>query len=525
MAEDPKAIKILIMNTLAFSLCFAVWMLNGVLVTFLSTNGVYKWTPVEIGVLMAIPVLTGSLVRLPVGIWTDKYGGRVVYFWVLMTSALGLVFLHFASSFTDFVIASLIFGLAGTAFAVGIAYTSVWFSSKHQGLALGIFGAGNAGSAITLLGAPKLLNYLTENGTYLEGWRWLPIIYAAILVLMAVAFWLFTENKLTPHGAGKTLSQRLAPLRHMRVWRFGAYYFLVFGGFVGLSQWLVPYYVKGYGVSLVFAGLLASVFSFPSGVIRALGGWLSDHFGARRVMYWVLGVTGFFCFMLFFPQMTVLSPGNGVTASEPGKIIALSESEMTILNTKSQNKVTYKLSGTPPPDLNSVSDHHDTENLIWPSMVSWEYFADKHPGANGEVRAFLIGDEVKKGELLIKGQTRVYFQANIYIFTAFVFIIGIAMGIGKAAVYKYIPDYFPEDVGVVGGMVGVLGGLGGFFTPIIFGWMLQTTGIWTTSWMFLALFTFACLVWLHLVVQKMMKREAPFLSRRIEAERTKLDTD
>ncbi|MBN8705295.1 MAG: NarK/NasA family nitrate transporter [Bacteroidetes bacterium] len=518
MTEDPKAIKILIMNTLAFSLCFAVWMLNGVLVTFLTTNGVYKWSPLEIGVLMAIPVLTGSLIRLPVGIWTDKYGGRIVYFWVLIASAIGLVYLHVAHTYFDFVVASLIFGLSGTAFAVGIAYTSVWFSKKYQGFALGIFGAGNAGSAITLLGAPKLLNYFTANGTYLEGWRWLPIVYAIVIVLMAIAFWFLTEHKLTPHGAGKTFSERMAPLRHMRVWRFGAYYFLVFGGFVGLSQWLVPYYVKGYGASLVFAGALAAIFSFPSGVIRALGGWLSDHFGARRVMYWVLSTIGIFCFLLFFPQMTILSPGNGITASEPGKIISLSGKEMIVENPKSGNKITYKISGQAPAATNMELDTQNGDSHIWPTSTTWQYWTERTVNSNGENAAFKVGDEVKKGELLARGMTQIYFQANIYIFTFFVFVIGIAMGIGKAAVYKYIPDYFPEDVGVVGGMVGVLGGLGGFFTPIIFGWLLQTTGIWTTSWMFFAIFTVICLVWLHLVVQKMMRSEAPFLSRRIENE-------
>ena len=95
-----------------------------------------------------------------------------------------------------------------------------------------------------------------------------------------------------------------------------------------------------------------------------------------------------------------------------------------------------------------------------------------------------LGDEVSRKQLLAKGETHIYFQANIWIFTALVFVIGILMGIGKAAVYKHIPDYYPNDVGTVGGIVGVLGGLGGFVCPILFGYLLKGTGIWTTTWMF-----------------------------------------
>ena len=114
--------------------------------------------------------------------------------------------------------------------------------------------------------------------------------------------------------------------------------------------------------------------------------------------------------------------------------------------------------------------------------------------------------------------THIFFQANVWIFTGLVFIVGIAMGIGKAAVYRHIPDYFPSDVGVVGGMVGVLGGLGGFFCPIIFGYLLQGTGLWTTCWMFFFLLSLVCLVWMLMVIRQLTKQEAPDLVRHIETE-------
>jgi NNP family nitrate/nitrite transporter-like MFS transporter len=120
--------------------------------------------------------------------------------------------------------------------------------------------------------------------------------------------------------------------------------------------------------------------------------------------------------------------------------------------------------------------------------------------------------------LLARGVTHIFFQANVWIFTLLVFAVGIAMGIGKAAVYRHIPDYFPKDVGVVGGMVGVIGGLGGFVCPIIFGYMLQFTGLWTTTWMFLFAVTLACVVWMLVVIRRLMQAEAPVALRHIETE-------
>jgi len=126
------------------------------------------------------------------------------------------------------------------------------------------------------------------------------------------------------------------------------------------------------------------------------------------------------------------------------------------------------------------------------------------------------GQEVKKKELLARGVTQIFFQANIWVFTGLSLILGAVMGIGKAAVYKHIPDYFPADVGVVGGIVGVLVGLGGFVCPVIFEYLLKSTGLWTSCWMFYAVLVAGCLVWMRLVIQRMMKAEAPEVYQRIE---------
>ena len=180
--------------------------------------------------------------------------------------------------------------------------------------------------------------------------------------------------------------------------------------------------------------------------------------------------------------MDIESPGRGVLAQVPGTVTAVTPTGITV------GRRTYPLA-----QPQETSYGGDEAFMLWPDIRSWQ---------EPVVRE---GDKVVRTQLLATGITHVYFQANVWIFTGFVFIIGIAMGIGKAAVYKYIPDYFPNDVGVVGGIVGVLGGLGGFVCPIIFGSLFDSLGLWTTTWMFLFLVTVVCLIWLSVVVSKMSR--------------------
>jgi NNP family nitrate/nitrite transporter-like MFS transporter len=326
---------------------------------------------------------------------------------------------------------------------------------------------------------------LTDNGTNIEGWRTLPQLYAAALVATAIVFYLLTTTRKVEQVRGMSLLARLAPLRYMRVWRFGLYYFFVFGGFVALAQWLIPYYVNVYAMSVAMAGLMASIFTLPSGMIRAFGGWLSDRWGARSVMYLVLGASLLSLLLLIVPQMDIQSPGEGVTAWRSGTVTSLSPTEIVVGNDS------YPL--RPPYDVPKVGQK---QVLILPSSSFWQK------------PVVQVGESVTRKQLLARGITHIFFQANMWVFTGLIFVVGIMMGIGKAAVYKYIPDYYPNDVGVVGGLVGVLGGMGGFLCPIIFGYLLKATGIWTTTWMFLALVALVSLVWLHLAVQGIMRRNA-----------------
>lgn len=495
MWSDTKAVKAMFASTFAFLVCFACWTLNGVLVTYLVDNQVYRFDKAQIGWLLGVPVLTGSVVRLPLGVLTDRFGGRVVFTALLLLAAVPMYLVSACRDYGDFLLAAFGFGVAGGGFAVGIAFTSVWFKQEHQGTALGIFGAGNAGAALTSIGGPQLLRVLTHGGAHVERWRTMPKLYAAALVVTAVLFYLSTESRRVDAARAKTLRQQLAPLRYVRVWRFGLYYFFVFGGFVALAQWLIPYYVSVYAMPIATAGVLAAAFSLPSGLVRALGGLISDKFGARRTMYWILAISVFALVALLVPRMEVESPGEGVMAQRDGVVTSVSPREIVVGDQRYDVRVRR---GRLPADTAEGV-------LVWPVSKSWQ-----EPVVE-------VGQSVKKKELLARGVTNIFFQANVWIFTVLVMVIGVTTGIGKAAVYKHIPTYFPRDVGVVGGIVGVIGGLGGFFLPILFGNLLKATGLWTTTWLVLLLLCAGCLAWMHVVVTRMDERRAPGLTREMEA--------
>ena len=457
------------------------------------------------GWLIGIPVVTGSLFRLPLGVATDQWGGRLVYGVLLLVSAVPTYLVSYCDSYLQFCLASLGFGFTGTSFAIGVAYTSIWFPKHRQGTALGIFGAGNAGAALTSLGAPALLNWLTNQGEHLDRWRQLPKMYAALLLVTGVLFLATTTTRIVQGAARKSLAERLAPLKVLRVWRFGLYYFFAFGGFVGLAQWLVPYYVSAYGVTVAAAGALAACTSLPTGVFRAVGGWLSDTWGARTILYFVFSLSLVCCVLLTVPRMDIYAPGSGILARFAGVVDRVTADDIVVYSEK-QGAVSYPFQ---PKDgeLLTESDRN-SGMLIWPRSLAWQEPVVK------------VGDQVVKRQLLARGTTHIFFQANMWIFTALSLLLGILMGVGMAAVYKHIPDYFPHDVGVVGGIVGVIGGLGGFVCPVIFGYLLRASGLWTTCWMFLSVLVAVCLLWMHMVVRKMMRSEVPHLMRQVEAQST-----
>lgn len=479
--------KILFLNTIAFTICFACWTLNGVLVTYLVDKGIFNWNVVQVGWLLGIPILTGAAMRLPIGILTDKFGGKYVFSSLLLLCSIPLFLLSFANSFLMFAILSFFFGMVGTSFAVGIGYTSVWYPKEWQGRALGIFGMGNAGAAITTFVAPSLLNQFSIADPQ-NGWKLLPIVYGAVLFGTGILFLIFAKNKKI-ETANRTMPEMLATLKSTRVWRFGTYYFLVFGSFVAFSQWLLPNFMNVYQTSLVMGGMFATLFSLPSGVIRAFGGYLSDKFGARKVMYYVLSSSVILSVLLMIPRMEITTAGPGIMTPQKGIVTAISPTSIRI------NNKDIAINSEP----KNVS-----EGSIFPIKSSWQ----KIIVAQNQL--------VSKKELIAKGITRIQFDANMWVYLILIILIGIAWGIGTAAVYKHIPEYFPTQIGIVGGMVGFLGGLGGFFGPIIFSYLLTLTGIWSSSWLFIFLLSSICLLWMRYTISKIMNEKQPILSKTID---------
>jgi MFS transporter, NNP family, nitrate/nitrite transporter len=293
------------MSTLAFTACFAVWTIFAIIGIQIKKD--LGLSDTEFGLLVGTPILTGSLVRLMLGIWADQYGGRVVYTLVMLSAALMTFLLTFAYDYTTFLLAALGVGIAGGSFSVGIAYVAKWFPKNQQGTALGIFGAGNVGAAVTKFAAPVIM--------VAYGWETVAIVWAIGLAIMAVVFFLTTKDdpdlarRRATGAKPEPLSAMLEPLKNVQVWRFSLYYFFVFGAFVALALWLPRYLIGVYGVDVATAGMIGAMYSIPASVFRAYGGHLSDKYGARRVMYWTFMVSVVCTFILSYPPTVYVVEG------------------------------------------------------------------------------------------------------------------------------------------------------------------------------------------------------------------------
>lgn len=307
---SPKRIPVLIVSTLAFTTCFMVWMMFGVI--GIPIKKALNLNATQFGLLTAMPVLTGSLIRVPLGIWTDRYGGRIVMAALMATTIPAIFLMAYATAYWHFLVIGLFVGLAGGSFSVGTPYVARWFPKHQQGFAMGVYGAGNSGAAVNKFVAPVLMVAF--------GWAVVPKVYAAVMLGVLVLFWLFSATDPT-HQVPSTLKfgDQLKTLKDPKVLKYCQYYSIVFGGYVALSLWMVQYYVGEYGLDIRVAALLAACFSLPGGVLRAVGGWLSDKYGAHAVTWWVLWVSWICLFLLSYPQTSLtVQTVNGATSFNIG---------------------------------------------------------------------------------------------------------------------------------------------------------------------------------------------------------------
>ena len=300
-----KQHRMLGFSTLAFTVCFAVWTIFSIIGVKIKQD--LGLSETEFGILVATPVLTGSVSRIFLGVWTEQYGGRLVFALQMLATAVATVLVSIVTTYEMFLVAALGVGVAGGSFIVGIAYVSRWYPENAQGTALGIFGAGNVGAAVTNFGAPFLLLAF--------GWEQTVQIYAGCLAVMAILFYVTTEddpetrNRKAGRIAKVSVMNQIEPLKKLQVWRFATYYFFVFGAFVALASWLPRYYVGAYGLDLALAGMLAAAYAMPGSVFRALGGWMSDRWGARFVMYLTFIVSLACLFVLSYPDTRYIVSG------------------------------------------------------------------------------------------------------------------------------------------------------------------------------------------------------------------------
>lgn len=301
-SSTKRESRALWLSTISFTICFAVWTIFSIIGIRIKQE--LGLNDTEFGLLVGTPILSGSLIRLVLGIWTDQYGGRRVYTAVMLSAAVATYLLTWAHTYPGFLLAAFFVGIAGGSFAVGVAYVSRFYPAAKQGTALGIFGAGNVGAAVTKFLAPFVL--------VAYGWQAVAQIWALAIAVMGIIFWIFSDEdpvvraRRERHQQPKSAWLELAPLMNVQVWRFALYYFFVFGAFVALSLWLPQYLIKVYGVDIKTAGMMAAMFSFPASVFRAYGGHLSDRYGARRVMYWTLLVGAAATFLLSYPPTDYL---------------------------------------------------------------------------------------------------------------------------------------------------------------------------------------------------------------------------
>jgi MFS transporter, NNP family, nitrate/nitrite transporter len=397
LRQKRKAWAVLIVSTWAFTVCFMVWLMFGVI--GVPIKKLLNLNATQFGLLTATPILTGSLIRVPLGIWTDRYGGRIVMTILMAATVPAIWMMSYSTEFWHFLVIGLFVGLAGGSFSVGTPYVARWFPKHQQGMAMGVYGAGNSGSAVNKFIAPVILVAF--------GWAAVPQVYAAIMAGTVVLFWLFSHSDPRHLVSSKvTFVDQLKALKDRRVLKYCQYYSIVFGGYVALALWMVQYYIGEYGLDIRVAALLAACFSLPGGVLRAVGGWLSDRHGAHKVTWWVMWVSWICLFLLSYPQ-----------------------TEFTI---------------------------HTTTGP----------------------QTFHIG-------------------LNVYLFTALMFILGIAWAFGKASVFKYIADDYPDNIGTISGIVGLAGGLGGFVLPIMFGALVDLTGIRSSAFMLMYGVVWVSLIWMY----------------------------
>ena len=363
----------LALATGAFAICFAVFGSVSAMMPIL--RKALSLDPMQVSIAVAVPVLLGSLGRIPLGILTDRYGGRLMFSIVMACSVVPAFLMGWVSAYWQLFLCGFFIGIALASFSVGAGFVSNWYPPQRQGAALGIYGAGNIGQSLAAFGAPLAAGAI--------GFKWGFWTFGVILLAWLAVFWLKAANA-PRRGPAKSLRDTTRPLRDSRSWILSLYYFLTFGGFVAMGIYLPIFLTEMFGLTPQDAGFRTAGFVVLATAMRPVGGWLADRIGGRKILLAVFPFTAAMAIFMACPLMSTFTIGAlGMAA---------------------------------------------------------------------------------------------------------------AIGLGNGAVFKLVPEYFPQAVGSVTGLVGAAGGLGGFFPPLVVGSVRQATGAFTWGFILLALFALICLL-------------------------------
>ncbi len=288
----------LTLATGAFAVCFAVFGSVSAMMPIMRKT--LHFSPLQASIAVAVPILLGSLGRIPLGMLTDRYGGRRVFAFVMAFSIIPSVLMGRLGSFAAVVVCGFFIGIALASFSVGVAFSSGWYPPEKQGTALGVYGAGNIGQSLAAYGSPVLAGAFG----YIWGYQTFAIVLAVWLALFLVM------AKDAPRRAPtKSFAEIMEPMKHARSWELSLYYFLTFGGFVAMGVYLPIFLTDLFALTPKQAGLRTAGFVVLATAMRPLGGWLADRLGGRAILTVVFPVVAVMGFFLAQHQMVPFTIG------------------------------------------------------------------------------------------------------------------------------------------------------------------------------------------------------------------------